>query len=39
MKTKTILNLLVCVLALTVIATTGCKKKPIGVTPLPGARV
>jgi peptidoglycan-associated lipoprotein len=29
---------LVCALALTCIVSTGCRKKPVGVTPLPGAR-
>ncbi|MCX6894023.1 MAG: peptidoglycan-associated lipoprotein Pal [Verrucomicrobia bacterium] len=38
MKTRNYLNLLVCVLALTTLVTVGCKKKPVGVTPLPNAK-
>lgn len=38
MKARIGLNLLVGVLALTCIVSTGCRKKPFGVTPLPGSR-
>jgi len=37
MKTKNYLSLFACLLALTCLATVGCKKKPIGVTPLPNS--
>ena len=38
MKARIGFNLLVCALALTCIVSTGCRKKPVGVTPLPGSR-
>lgn len=39
MKTTKHFSLFVCVLALTVIAATGCKKKPAKVTPLPNSKI
>lgn len=38
MKTKNWFSLLACVLVLTSFVTVGCKKKPVGVTPLPNAK-
>jgi peptidoglycan-associated lipoprotein len=38
MKASIGFKFLVCALALTCILSTGCRKKPVGVTPLPGAR-
>jgi peptidoglycan-associated lipoprotein len=38
MKARIGFNFLVCALALTCIVSTGCRKKPVGVTPLPGSR-
>ncbi len=38
MKSKMSFNFLVCALALACFVTTGCRKKPVGVTPLPGSR-
>ena len=39
MKSRISFNLLVCAVALACLASTGCRKKPVGVTPLPGSRV
>lgn len=39
MKSRISLNVLACAVALACLVSTGCRKKPVGVTPLPGSRV